>query len=229
MGNICAPSYVNIFISEFEAKYNYPLIKSKSVIYLRYIDGIVMVWIKSEIELRQFMSEINKKQSIKFDFKFSKKNVEFLNTLVYIGSINRRLTTLAKKPTECQNYLLAKSTHPFSLKKSIPYSQALRIKRIFSTIEEYRKPSQDLFKKFVEKGYNKSTVRKQINQRNNQRKDKKTITIEVCRHLNNNERTFSKLGKFTLTEQLRNTKIEIERKTFLRIRQKIWLGIISFY
>ena len=54
-------------------KYIYPLIKSKSVIYLRYIGGTVMVWIKSEIELRQFMSEINKKQSIKFDFKFSKK------------------------------------------------------------------------------------------------------------------------------------------------------------
>ena len=148
---------------------------------------------------------------------------------MYIDSINRLLTNLDKKQTECQKCLLAKSANPFSLKKSIPYSQALRIKRIFSTIEEYRKPSQDLFKKFVEKGYNKSTVRKQINQRNNQRKDKKTKTIEVCRHLNNNERTFSKLGKFTLTEQLRNTKIEIERKTFQRIRQKIWLGIISFY
>ena len=81
---------------------------------------------------------------------------------MYIDSINRLLTKLDKKQTECQKCLLAKSTNPFSLKKSIPYSQALRIKRIFSTIEEYRKPSQDLVKKFVEKGYNKSTVRKQI-------------------------------------------------------------------
>ena len=115
MGTICAPSYVNIFVSEFEAKHNYPLIKNKSVIYLCYIDGIVMVWIKSESELRQFMSEINKKQSIKFDFKFSKKNIEFLNTLVYIDSINRLLTNLDKKQTECQKCLLAKSANPFSL------------------------------------------------------------------------------------------------------------------
>ena len=42
------------------------------------------------------------------------------------------------------------------------YSQALRIKRICSTFEEYRKHSQDLIKRFVEKGYNESTVRKQI-------------------------------------------------------------------
>ena len=108
------------------------------------------------------MNEINKKhQPIKFDFKFSKENIKFLDTLVYIDSNNRLQTTLYKKPTDCQNYLHAKIAHPFSLKK-IPYSQALRIKRIFSTFEEYRKHSQDLIKRFVEKGYNESTVRKQI-------------------------------------------------------------------
>ena len=40
MGAICAPSYVNIFMPEFEEKHIYPLIKNKSVIYLRYIDNI---------------------------------------------------------------------------------------------------------------------------------------------------------------------------------------------
>ena len=45
MRTICAPSYANIFMSEFEEKYIYPLINNKSVIYLRYIDDIFMVWI----------------------------------------------------------------------------------------------------------------------------------------------------------------------------------------
>ena len=35
MGNICAPPYTNIFMSEFEEKHIYPLIKNKSAIYLR--------------------------------------------------------------------------------------------------------------------------------------------------------------------------------------------------
>ena len=61
MGTIGAPSYANIFLSEFEEKQIYPLLKNKSVIYLRYIDDIFMVRIKSERELRQFMNEINKK------------------------------------------------------------------------------------------------------------------------------------------------------------------------
>ena len=99
---------------------------------------------------------------MKFDFKFSKENIEFLDTLVYIDRKNRLQTTLYKKPTDCQNYLHAKSTHPFKLRKSTPYSQALRIKRICSTFEEYRKISQDLIKRFVEKGYNELTIRKQI-------------------------------------------------------------------
>ena len=89
-------------MSEFEEKHIYPLIKNKSVIYLRYIEDIFMVWIKSESELRQLMNEINQKhQSIKFDFKFSKESIEFLDTLVYIDSKNRLRTTLYKKPTDC--------------------------------------------------------------------------------------------------------------------------------
>ena len=95
------------------------------------------------------MNEINKKyQSIKFDFKFSTENIEFLDT-VYMDSKNRLQTTFYKKSADCQNYLHAKSTHLFSLKKSIPYSQALRIKRICSTFEEYSKHFQDLIKRFV--------------------------------------------------------------------------------
>ena len=125
-----------MFMSEFEEKHIYPLIKNKSVIYLRYIDDIFMLWIKSESELRHFMKEINQKhQSIKSDFKFSKESIEFLDTLVYIDSKKRLQTNLYKKPTDCQNYFYAKSAHPFSLKKSIPYSQALKIKRICSTFK----------------------------------------------------------------------------------------------
>ena len=63
-------------MSEFEEKYIYSLMKNKSVRYLRYIEHIFMVCVKSESELRQFMNEINQKhQSIKFDFKFSKEKI----------------------------------------------------------------------------------------------------------------------------------------------------------
>ena len=54
-----------------------------------------------------------------------------------------------------------------------------RIKRICSTFEEYRKHSQDLIKRFVEKGYNESTVRKQI-----ERFDHldRSLLLKHCKH-----------------------------------------------
>ena len=78
MGTIRILSNSNIFMSEFEKKNVYPLIKNKSVTYLRYIDDIFMVQIKSKSVVRQFMIGIYQKpQTIKFDFKFSKESIEF--------------------------------------------------------------------------------------------------------------------------------------------------------
>ena len=94
MGTICAPAYANIFMTEFEQKYVYPLIKDKSILFLRYID-IFMVWTKSEKQLKDFMSELNQKHpSIKFHYRFHCKQIEFLNTLVYIDQQNKLQTTL---------------------------------------------------------------------------------------------------------------------------------------
>ena len=95
MGTICALTYGNIFMSELEVRYIYPLIKNKSSSYLGFIDDIFMVWTKSENELKSFINKINKKHnSIKFDFKFSKEKIEFLDHLVYKDHNNRLQTTL---------------------------------------------------------------------------------------------------------------------------------------
>ena len=52
--------------------------------------------------------------------------------------INNKLkATLYKKPTDRQSYLHGNSEHPRSLKESIPYSQALRLKRTCSANSEF--------------------------------------------------------------------------------------------
>ena len=71
MGTTCAPVNAIIFMAEFEQKYIYPLIKDKSILFLRYIDDIFMVWIKPKKQLKDFMNELNQKHSsIKLDYKF---------------------------------------------------------------------------------------------------------------------------------------------------------------
>ena len=59
MGTICAPAYANIFIAEFEQKYIYPLIKDKSIPFLRYIDHILVVWlVHLKKQLKDFIKNI---------------------------------------------------------------------------------------------------------------------------------------------------------------------------
>ena len=63
---------------------------------------------------------------------------------------NKLQTKLYRKPTDRQNYLHRKSEHSTNLKINIPHSQALRIKRICSTIEEFDKSCDTPGEKFIE-------------------------------------------------------------------------------
>ena len=104
----------------FEQKFIYPLINAKTLLYLRFIDDIFMIWTKSEKDLIEFLNELNTKHtSIKFEFKYSRQQIEFLDTLVYIDNNNKLQTTLYKKPTDRQNYLHSKSEHLTHLKRAL--------------------------------------------------------------------------------------------------------------
>ena len=140
MGTACVPSYVKILMARFEQKHIYRFIKGKVDLYLRYIDGIFLICKSTEEELKDLFDEVNKNHpSIEFNQKFSKLKIEFLGVLVYKDEQQRLQTTLFRKKTDRQSYLRAKTDHSASLKKSIPYSQILRGKRICSTNSEFER------------------------------------------------------------------------------------------
>ena len=94
--------------------------------------------------------------------KYSKNKIEFFDTLTYKDKNINTQTTLYKKSTDRQNYIHSKSTHPFSLKNSIAYSQALRLKWICSTTGEYEKHRDNLKKQLLKKGYPETMVNEKI-------------------------------------------------------------------
>ena len=77
-----------------------------------------------------------KDPSIKFEFKYPQTKIEFLDVLVYKDQNNMLQPTIYRKQTDRKHYLDARSEHPMMLKDSIPYSQALRRKRICSSQQE---------------------------------------------------------------------------------------------
>ena len=95
-----------------------------------------------------------------------------MDTLIYKDKNNTLQTTLYQKPTDQQSYLHAHSDHPKSLKRSIPYSQALRIKTICSTLTEYKKHCAILKQNFIERGHEENILNDEIDKVDNiDRKD----------------------------------------------------------
>ena len=140
--------------------------------FLRFIDYLFMIWTGSEQKLLDFMSDLNKKHSsIKFEFKYSQTKIEFLDVLVYKDHNNMLQTTIYRKQTDRQNYLDARSEHPKLLKDSIPYSQALRIKRICSSQQEFLNHTAKMINQFQKRGYDRSLIEQQINKANLQERE----------------------------------------------------------
>ena len=81
------------------------------------------------------------------------KQIEFQDTMVYKDQKHKIQTTIFRKPTDQQTYSHTQSNHPKSLKSSILYSQALRIKTICSNTSEFNKNCDIITKRFKERGY----------------------------------------------------------------------------
>lgn len=119
-------------------------------LYFRYIDDIFGVMVGSGGDLDAFYTWANKVHpNLKFTIERSKKELNFLDTTIYVDPRSRRLETKAYyKPTNLHMYLQYDSSHPRPLKNSLPYSLGLRLKRINSTPESLEKQLEDLWSFF---------------------------------------------------------------------------------
>ena len=144
MGTKCAPTYASLFMGRFEETHILPRIRAFTLLYIRYIDDLFMIWKGSEKELLKFLKEINEVHpTIKFEYKYSRKKVDFLDTAVSFSE-KKLKTTLYTKPTDRKAYLHGKSYHPKSTKEAIAYSQATRHRRICTEKQEFDKQAEKL-------------------------------------------------------------------------------------
>ena len=117
-----------------------------------------MIWTKSEEELIEFLNELNNKHtSIKFEFKYLRHQIEFLDTLVHINGNNHLQTTLTGNLLIARS--ISKSAYPSSLKNSTN-SQDLQIKRKCSASDEFNKHSRNLLQ-LKKKTYHHVTLKEQ--------------------------------------------------------------------
>jgi hypothetical protein len=117
-----------------------------------------MKWIHSDKDLDEFFEHANSiNSSIKFTQEVSKTKMSFLDTTTTVKEGNMT-TDLYSKPTDKHQYRAPTSCHPKHCFKSIPFSQAIRIKRICSTLETTKQRLGDLRHHLKKRGYNDKVI-----------------------------------------------------------------------
>ncbi|XP_054290772.1 uncharacterized protein LOC129005789 [Macrosteles quadrilineatus] len=160
MGTRMAPSYANLFMGRLEQAFLRQQ-KVQPECWFRFIDDIFLIWTSGTESLNEFLKNLQNFSILQFTHNNSPSEITFLDVSVKLN--NGLITTgIHIKPTNNLQYLHFDSCHPANTKRSIPYSQAIRAKRICSTEKELSNFNSKISNAFVERGYPKNLVENQI-------------------------------------------------------------------
>jgi hypothetical protein len=95
------------------------------------------------------------------------RSAHFLDVHITKYDVGRLLTSLYTKPTDAYMYLHYTSFHPEHQKRSIPYSQAVRIRRICSNDLSYDECTNCRYENLRSRGYPSSLIRDALNKSKN--------------------------------------------------------------
>lgn len=164
MGSSFSVRFANIYMHQFLRKFFDNYTKAKPDYIARLIDDLFFTWDRSREELDIMINDLNSwHPTIKFEPTSSENEVNFLDTTVFIDKNNQSLhTKLFRKPTYRVQYLEYHSNHPSHVMKAIPYSQALRYRRIIDDDEILEKELKTLKQFFELRGYPGKLVENEI-------------------------------------------------------------------
>ena len=155
IGTKFASPYACIYIDQVEQKFLATQI-NQPLIWLKYIDNI-FIWTHREKELEQFMLSFNSfTPNLKFTYEPSKKDISFLDLKVSLSK-DKLSTDLHIKLTDCHQSLHYSSNHPEHTKRSIVYSELLRVSRICSLENNFNRHKSNM-KIWIQKGGTRKTL-----------------------------------------------------------------------
>ena len=164
MGAAFSPTIANIFMSIFIRKF-LSTQKYQPLLLKRYIDDIFLIWTRSQAELEQFITDLNKfHPSIHFTHHDSSTTVDFLDLTIFKG-IEFEYTNILdlktyQKPHNLFQYLHYNSNHPRSVFKGLIRGECIRYLRT-NTVESNFNAMISTFKmRLLRRSYPKKLVDK---------------------------------------------------------------------
>ena len=164
MGTRAAPNFAHVYMGKIERENaNESPLGELIIDWARFIDDIFLLWRGCLESLMKFIEHLNNAiPSIKFTYEISQTEVYFLDVMVHKDEDGNISTDVYQKPTDTHPYLNYNSAHPPHLKKSIPYSQALRLRRICSDDQTLKERIKQYSEYFITCGYKRQTVLKEM-------------------------------------------------------------------
>ena len=160
IGTKFAPTYAGIFMDKLETDFLNTQ-KYLPLVRYRYIDDIVFIWTHGEEKLKFFLDDLNKyPPNINFTHESNKEWIKFLDLTVSLLD-NKVSGDLHIKPTDRHQYLHYSSSHPDHTKKSLVYSQTLRLNRICSVEADFVRHKKEMKSSFSKRGYPKHIINRE--------------------------------------------------------------------
>ena len=129
----------------------------------RFIDDIFFIWTDSEKNLNKLLKDLNEfHPNLKFTYEKSKEKINFLDLVIKLKD-GKIVTDLYCKPTDSHQYLYYDSCHAEHIKRSIFFSQTLRLKRICSQKSNLDSHVKELKNWFSKSGYPAKVISEQVN------------------------------------------------------------------
>ena len=164
MGAACSPTIANIYMSVTLRKFLRTQ-NHKPLLLTRYIDDIFIIWTHGQIELVQFMDNLNQfNNSLRYTYQYSSTSIDFLDLTIYKGpsfSNTKILDTCTFQKTQnLYQYLHYSSNHPKSLFKAIITGELIRYVRTNTREEQYIAMTKLFENRLLARAYPKSLIHK---------------------------------------------------------------------
>lgn len=162
MGVSFSPSFANITMAWWEKTIAWDssnqLEVDKIILWVRFIDDLFIIWNGTQDSFNEYFIKLNNnKIGLSFTAKSSKKEIEFLDTKIYVEE-NQLHSTVFRKSTATNSILHATSSHPKSLMESIPYGEMIRMKRNCSKENEANQKIEETISRLKGRGYKNKTL-----------------------------------------------------------------------
>ena len=162
IGTKFAPPYACIFMDFIEMEF----LKTQAIkpwLWKRFIDDVFFIWTDSEENLNKFLKDLNEfHPNLRFTYEKSKEKINFLDLVIKLTD-GKIVTDLYYKSTDSHQYLHYDSCHAEHIKRSIVFSQTLRLKRICSQKSDLNSHVKELKSWFCKRGYPDRIISEQVN------------------------------------------------------------------